>query len=201
MNITNATYFTFNVDNTMFLTGKTGSGKSVLQDKLIDGLVKAHTPETLQFVLLDMTTFDFIDLRDNHSEFIKNHIETQAKDGLDILDEMAELSEKRIKESVVTPLIFICIEECDMACLDQTRFDNALMKINRNAKQADMKLLFSTSRPAPDVISKQLMDSFDLIVAGELASEIDHKYLGVPVSKNLEKYSFTIVDNNNKSQE
>ncbi len=196
MNITNSTYFTFNVDNTMFLTGQTGSGKSVLQDKLIDGLVKGHTPETLQFVLLDMTSVDFDDLRENHKEFIQKYVAINSDQGLGVLEDMAKLSQTRIDKSVTKPLIFICIEECDMAFVDPPRFENALLKINANAKQANMKLIFSTSRPAPDVISKKLMSSFDLIVAGQLASDADHEYLGVPKTNNVEPYSFTIIDNN-----
>lgn len=196
MNITNASYFTFNVDNTMFLTGQTGSGKSVLQDKLIDGLVTGHTPESLQFVVLDMTAVDFADLREKHKEFVQKYVAIDSEEGLRVLEEMAELSKVRIHESITKPLIVICIEECDMAFTEPPRFENALMKINANAKQANMKLIFSTSRPSPDVISKQLLGSFDLIVAGQLASDADHEYLGAPKSQNMEPYSFTIIDNN-----
>ncbi len=100
-----------------------------------------------------------------------------------------------LKNSVTKPLIFICIEECDMAFIEAPRFENALIEINANAKQANMKLIFSTSRPSPSVISKKLMNSFDLIVAGRLASDADYEYLGVPKQQNLEPYSFTIVEN------
>lgn len=180
----------------MFLTGQTGSGKSVLQDKLIDGLVKGHTPETLQFVLLDMTSVDFEDLREKHNEFVQKYVAINSEEGLNVLEEMAELSQARKDDSDTKPLIFICIEECDMAFIEPPRFENALMKINANAKHANMKLIFSTSRPAPDVISKQLMNSFDLIVAGHLASDADQEYLGIPKTHNAEPYSFTIIDNN-----
>ncbi len=196
MNITNAAYFTFNVDNTMFLTGQTGSGKSVLQDKLIDSLVKAKRPSDLQFVLLDMTAVDFTDLREKHSNYILKYTAVNPDEGLDTLDEMAELSNERASGSISNPLIFICIEECDMAVTDQDRFDNAVMQINRNAHKANMKLIYSTSRPGADAVSKQLLDSFDLIVAGQLASDKDYDYLGVPKASNNEPYSFTIVDNN-----
>lgn len=180
----------------MFLTGQTGSGKSVLQDKLIDRLVKGHNPESLQFVLLDMTSVDFDELRENHKEFILEYVSVDSDRGLEVLEEMAKLSQARIDDSVTKPLIFICIEECDMAFIEPPRFERALLKINANAKQANMKLIFSTSRPAPDVISKQLLDSFDLVVAGQLASDADHEYLGIPKTQNAEPYSFTIKDNN-----
>jgi DNA segregation ATPase FtsK/SpoIIIE-like protein len=196
MNITNSDFFTFNVHNTMFLTGETGSGKSVLQDKLIVKMVAAHSPDTLQFVLLDMTAVDFSFLKDEHPEYIQRNIEIKSDDGLDMLDELAELSEKRVSEAITKPLIFLCIEECDMAASDQKRFDAALMKINHNAKQANLKVIYSTSRPSADVISKQLLNSFDLIVAGKLASKADNKYLGVPsVIYDFPPYGFAVIEN------
>ncbi|MCA9344500.1 hypothetical protein KC946_01565, partial [Candidatus Saccharibacteria bacterium] len=106
MNITNADYFTFNVDNTMFLTGQTGSGKSVLQDKLIEDLLKAHTPESLQFVILDMTAVDFPQFREKNKQYVKKLVEIDSKEGLNVLEEMADLSEQRIKDSITKPLIF-----------------------------------------------------------------------------------------------
>jgi DNA segregation ATPase FtsK/SpoIIIE-like protein len=196
MNITNSDFFTFNVHNTMFLAGETGSGKSVLQDKLIEKMVAAHSPDTLQFVLLDMTAVDFSFLKDEHPEYIQKSIEIKSDDGLEMLEELAVLSEKRVKEAITKPLIFLCIEECDMAASDQTRFDAALMNINHNAKQANMKVIYSTSRPSADVVSKQLLNSFDLIVAGKLASKADNKYLGVPsVIYDFPPYGFVVIEN------
>ena len=196
MQIANADTFTFGSKNTMFLTGQTGSGKSILQDKLIDNLVSSNTPKTLQFVLLDMTGHDFQDLRENHNEFIRKYIAFISEEGLDVIEEMVILSGQRIDSSINEPQIFICIEECDIACLDQKRFDNAVIKINQNAKKANMKLIYSTSSPRTDVISKQLMSSFDLIVAGQLMNKSDYAYLGVPIIKDTEQYSFTVVDDN-----
>jgi DNA segregation ATPase FtsK/SpoIIIE-like protein len=194
MNITNADYFTFNVDNSMFLVGQTNTGKSYLQAKLIGGLVKAHTPETLQFVLLDMTGYDYWDLREKHKDFIQTDISFKSEDALQALEELAKLSDTRKGKSITKPQIFVCIEECDMAVLDQSRFDNAVSKINTNARQANMKLVFSTSRPSTDVISKSLLRSFDLIAAGHLASKRDYKYLGVPMARHQEPYTFIIVE-------
>lgn len=180
----------------MFLTGQTGSGKSVLQDKLIERTVAAHTPDALQFVLLDMTAVDFSFLKDEHPEYIQRSIEAQADDGLDELDELAELSEKRVSEGITKPLLFLCIEECDMAAINQARFDAALIKINKNAKKANMKVIYSTSRPSADVVSKQLLNSFELIVAGKLASKADSKYLGTPsVIYDFPPYGFMVLEN------
>lgn len=194
MNITNKDYFTFNVDNSMLLTGQTGTGKSVLQDKHIADMVKGNTPESLQFVLFDMTHVDFGDLRENHKEYVMKYVTGMDADKpFELLDEMADLSDQRANESVTKPLIFILIEECDMAATDQNRFDKAVITINKNAKKANMKLIYSTSRPAPDVVSKALIASFDLILTGQLASEADANHLGVSYRTKSEPYSFLVT--------
>ena len=194
MNITNADYFTFNVDNTMFLTGQTGSGKSVLQDRLFERMVAGHTSDSLQFVLMDMTQCDFEGLQNNHSEFIQKYI-TGSSEALDALDEIGTLSDERIKSGLTKPMIFVSIEECDMAAIDPARFQAAITKINTNAKEANIKLIFSTSRPSPDIIPKDLLKTFDLTVSGVLASQADHDYLGVPVNSDQKNYEFIIVEN------
>jgi hypothetical protein len=56
-----------------------------------------------------------------------------------------------------------------------------------------MKLIYSTSRPAPDVVSKELIASFDLIMTGQLASEADAKHLGVSFRTKSEPYSFLVT--------
>lgn len=117
-----------------------------------------------------------------------------SEKGLDVLDELAELAVKRAENNAEDPLLLIYIEECDMAMLDQQRFDTALITINTHAIEANIKLLFSTSRPSPDVISKKLLESFDLILAGELASEADATYLGVPQIPS-ERFGFSIRSN------
>lgn len=198
MNTTTAEYFTFNVDNSMLLVGQTGSGKSVLEDKLLTRIIAAHNPQTLQFVLIDMIGVDFEDLRQNHQDLIQTDIKFESDKGLDKLDELAQLSDERIKNDDNQPQIFICIEECDLAVADQARFDKAVMTINKNAKAANLKLIYSTSRIGEQTISKQLMGSFDLILVGLLASEETEEFIGVPHLKYRENYTFFVIDNNNQ---
>ena len=82
-----------------------------------------------------------------------------------------------------------------MAAIDPVRFQAAITKINTNAKEANIKLIFSTSRPSPDIIPKNLLKTFDLTVSGVLASQADHDHLGVPVNNDQKNYEFIIVEN------
>lgn len=189
MNITNADYFTFNVDNSIFIAGQTGSGKSFLVHKLIDRLQQALSPDEVRFVFFDLKQIEF---NDTNTDYLYCEVIKDPEIGLQKLDDLAQLSEERLNSKETKPQIFIYIEECDMAAVDQKRFDKAVAKINRNAKEANMKLVYSTSRPALDVVSKGLIASFDLIMAGQLASGVDAKHLGVPYSEKLEPYSFLV---------
>lgn len=192
MNITNADYFTFNVDNSILLVGTTGTGKSHLQDRLIQDLTEARTPETLQFVLLDMTVADFGYLRNEHPEFIHT-LENNPEKGLDILEDMARIAVERSETENAQPMLFICIEECDMAALDQERFDQSIVTINEHAGAANMKLIYSTSSPRESVVSKELQNSFDLTLAGKLASTYDYERLDVPQPELHNYHDFVVV--------
>jgi DNA segregation ATPase FtsK/SpoIIIE-like protein len=193
MNTTNAKCFTFNVDNSLFITGQTGSGKSYLVHTLIDRLQSAQTPEELQFVLFDLKQVEFTET-DPH--FLLDDVILDPEIGLSKLEDLARLSIERLKTQTTKPQIFIYIEECDMAALDQKRFDNAVIKINKNAKKANIKLIYSTSRPAVSMISIRLLQSFDLLLTGQLASSDDAKYLGVPYIKKMDQYSFLVSQYN-----
>ena len=190
MNITNRDYFTFNVDNSALIIGQTGTGKSEMVHKLIDMYQSAQSPDEVKFVLFDLKQVEF---NDTNKDYLYFDVIYDADIGLGRLDELAELSIKRKDNNITKPLLFIYIEECDMAAVDQKRFDEAVIVINTNAKKAGMKLVYSTSRPAPDVVSKELIASFDLIMTSQLASEADAKHLGVPYRKNTKPYSFLVT--------
>ena len=192
MNTTNAEYFTFNVDNSMLLIGQTGTGKSVLVDKYIERLLKSHAPDKLKFILLDMTGVDFDRLREKHQEYIQEDIKFDSGKGLDVLEVTAHLAEERANSNDKEPLLVLLIEECDMAAIDQEHFDSLLIRINKVASSANMKIIYSTSRPAQDVVSRKLIESFDLILAGTLA-EPDYKILGIQKPEEHPAYDFVVT--------
>lgn len=194
MNTTNAEYFTFNVHNSMLLIGQTGTGKSILVDKLLERLVAAHKPQDLRFVLLDMTGVDFWDLRVKHPHYIDSDIKFASEPALAMLEHLANMSEIRVTSTGNFPALYVLIEECDMAALDQKRFEKAVITINKNAKAARMKLIFSTSRPSSDIVSGELAGSFDLILAGHLV-RVDRDRLELPVPKDLGQFDFTVTEN------
>jgi hypothetical protein len=198
MNRTNKDYFTFNVHNTAIMVGQTGSGKSELVKAYMRRLERAYTPDEMRYVLFDLKQVEF-DTDWEHGakeEYLYTPIRYGVDEDMAYLEELAILAETRAAEEKPTPLIFIAIEECDMAVAYKGRFKRAVMAINKNAKAANMKLIYYTSSPQPNFTEPDFRDSFDLILCGLLATEFDEKTMGIPGGSVAgEPYSFIVKEN------
>ncbi len=194
MNTTNADYFTFNAHNTMLLIGQSGSGKSYLAHKLIDRFTTAYSPNDLKLALFDMKQVEFVRPEDVKPEYLLFDVVIDPEAGLGNLEELVDSAKARITEGTKSPLVFIYIEECDMAALDHARFERALTTLNKLAKDANMKIVYSTSHSSPNIVSDKLAESFELILAGEL-QDIDRARLNITdETVGLEKYSFLVKE-------
>jgi len=195
MNVTNAEYFTFNAHNSLLLVGQTGSGKSYLVHQLVKRYESAYKPDEMKYAFFDLKCCEFNPSYEDGAkqEYLLFDVElgNAPNYGFDRLDELVALSMERVKNNINKPFIFIYIEECDMSCRDQNRFDNALITINQNAKKANMKLIYSTSSPRPDTVSEKLLHSFDLILSGN--REGYPQYLGVP-NVELNRFEFAVTE-------
>ena len=202
MNITNADYFTFNVHNSALLVGHTGTGKSEFVRRYIRRLERAFSPNQMQYVIYDLKQCEFspqfVDGSINDEgaklEYLYTDVRIGTPEDMDYLEELALLATSRAKEDTSVPLIFIYIEECDLAAQYSDRFHSAVTTINKNALAANMKLIFSTSRPSVDIVPPDFIASFDLVLSGTLATEVDEKTLGVPGATKLELHQFIVKE-------
>ena len=196
---TNADYFTFNVHNSMLLVGQTGSGKTELVRRYIRRLEQAFTPEQMQYVIYDLKQVEFTVGTDDgpDEKYLYTPVRTGKPEDMDYLEELTDLAQARADgNEAKDKLLFIYIEECDMAYAHPDRFTPAVMKINRYAQQANMKLVFSTSRPDPKFMTPDFRDSFDLILSGHLASEYDEETLGIHGTHGIMfPYEFIVKEN------
>lgn len=191
MNMTSAEYFTFNVDYSLLLIGQSGTGKSFLVNRLLQQYIDTHTAETLRLFIMDMKGVDFNQLQAGNINHIEKFVQFDAASGLDVLEEIYTLMVERIAQKTISPLLFIVIEECDMAALDQKRFDACVTKINRAAKLANTKIIYITSSPRESVVSSELIESFDLILFGELPGN-DYERLKLPKPSIHQPYEFGV---------
>lgn len=177
MNTVNADKFIFDKGNSIFLVGQTGSGKSYLVHKFIEKLKKTYSSDEIKFAIFDLKQAEF-DQDEIGKDYLLYDIQIGDEQSFEKLDQLVQLAEERAKNNIQSPLIFVYIEECDMACADQERFDNALVLINNYVSDASIKLIYSTSSPRQDTISRRLLDSFDQILAGELPDG-QYEYLNI----------------------
>lgn len=194
MNTTNADYFTFNAHNTMLLIGQSGSGKSYLVHKLVGRYIQSHTPDELKFAIFDMKQVEFVTSEDINSKYLLFDVVLDPTSGLDKLDELVQAAQKRVAENTFSPLIFVYIEENDMARVDPSRFEEALINLNHIAKDANIKVIYSTSSPSPESVSDKLAESFELILSGTITN-VDAERLEINKGvNNLEKFSFSVKE-------
>lgn len=193
MNTTNADYYTFNTGSSLLLLGKSGSGKSVLCETLFKRFVRAKKPDELRFVVLDMTCHDAEILRDEHPECIEELVEgTHIEKAFEALEKYAELSKTGRPNEKSELLIFI--EECDMARHDFNRYETTLKVLISNADSARMRLIYSTSVIAPQTVSQELLEAFDVVLVGHQYDSEARQYLGVPDTDDFPEYSFVVKE-------
>lgn len=196
MNKTNKDYITFNVHNSALLVGQTGTGKTELVRQYIRRLEAAFTPEQMKCVIYDHKVVEFRPKSEGGAkeEYLHTPVRTGKPEDMDYLEELAQLAKARYKLDKPEPLLFIYIEECDLAAQYPDRFHKAVMTINSRAKKANMKLIFSTSSPRPEIIPPDFRDSFDLILSGILASNVDEENLGMPGTALMSPHEFLVKE-------
>lgn len=181
----------------MLLIGQTGSGKTYMVRKLVERYMQGHKPDELKFAFFDLKQVEFADFTDEEEKqpYLLFDVQFGNEESFDKLDELKDMSVNRARNGIHKPQIFIYIEECDMACRDQDRFDEALVIINQNAKEANMKLIYSTSRAQEDTVSKRLLNSFDLILQGRADYKLP-EYLGL-TNVGQDSYGFVVNERQN----
>lgn len=164
MNIINLRFFDTDSTNSLLVVGGSGTGKSNLINAIIRlHYLKTYSPEQVKFLLLDFKQTEFHDFP---QDYLYSSIVVDTDTALDKLDEISKLVKAK-KNHKNRPLIFVCIYECDATVANQEKFDNAVSNINRNARTANIKLVYVTQSPRNDTVSQNLASSFDLIIHTE----------------------------------
>ncbi|MCX6733037.1 MAG: DNA translocase FtsK [Candidatus Roizmanbacteria bacterium] len=147
--------------HTIFLTGETGTGKSILHYHLYKQLAQHNKYTELGFVFMDMIRVEFGKWK---GPYLHVPVIFEPKEALECL---VAISENPPKDKV----IIIHIEECDMmAQTDTGMFEKAWKKIQESK---NIYIIFSTSRPSPDVFTSALKKHTDMVISYHVPSEAD----------------------------
>lgn len=148
------------------LFGSTGSGKSIFHNNLYRELSRLYTPEEIGFVFCDMIRVEFPHWK---SEYTLEYIDSPQK-AMEFMEAMSDSDEIRNKK-----YIFLHIEECDMAYVDQERTENAISNIL--SKTDNVFIIYSTSKLDQKYLAGWLKSFVQLRVVFEVATKEDSVFL------------------------
>jgi hypothetical protein len=98
------------------------------------------------------------------------------------------ISKTRLQDNITQPKIFVYIEECDMAFLDNELFTNYLLELLENSHKANMQIIYSTSRAGGLAMPDKLLHDFERILLG--ATNYKVPLLGITEPNIVEQYNF-----------
>lgn len=147
--------------HTIFLTGETGTGKSILHYHLYKQLAQHNKYTELGFVFMDMIRVEFGKWK---GPYLHTPVIFEPKEALDYL---VKISDNPPRDKT----IIIHIEECDMMMQTEPgKIEKAWKKIQESK---NIYIIFSTSRPSSDVFTPALKKHTDMVISYHVPSEDD----------------------------
>lgn len=147
--------------NFILLVGATGSGKTIFHNFLYKQLSEKYSPNELGFVFLDNTMSNFDGWQ---SDYIVKSVIGRPKEAITALAEIANQEFKKI--------LFIHIEECDMAYIDRAAVEASLVKLRA---MKNVYVVYSTSRIDIGLPSSQMSPDLGSYLADWIRRFIDLK--------------------------
>ncbi len=156
--------------NLILLVGESGTGKSVLGYHIYQQLFKQNSPKEITFVLIDNVHLEFTQWDQQSPYLLCQNITNQEK-AFEVLENIAH-EVKLINTG--TKHYFIHIEECDQFAKEPFRMKGILSSLIDSDANSNVHIVFSTSRPAPEIITDWLLELTDLKIIFQLASTYDY---------------------------
>jgi S-DNA-T family DNA segregation ATPase FtsK/SpoIIIE len=159
----------------LLVAGQAGSGKSVLLQAIVAGLLQYHSPEAIRFVLVDpkRVTFNGASFRSAISAHLEGPIRAEIEDTLPVLEQLIEVMEERYKlfeQAQVMDLEeyneqaqaserlnrrVLVIDEFQDLFVDKASskaFFDGVRRLGAKARAAGVHLILATQRPDKDTV-------------------------------------------------
>ena len=184
--------------STILVTGEKGTGKSSLIHEKIQEYADQLSVKEIKIFIFDCTA-DTIQLIEELPQEKCVYLDN-VDDCFDFLEVIADLAqEEAARNNANKKRCVAYIEGSDMPQQDQKAFDRIVATIADKANQANIQLIYSTYRPAPDTVSTQLLEKFDLVVAGKLSTRSKYNYVGLAMPESHTEYRFITKDTKKKA--
>ncbi|HET9960500.1 MAG TPA: FtsK/SpoIIIE domain-containing protein [Polyangiaceae bacterium] len=178
----------------LLVAGQSGSGKSVLLQAIVAGLLQYHAPESIRFVLVDpkRVTFNGPSFRSAVSAHLEGPIRAELEDTLPVIQQLVEVMEERYRlfESAQVMDIeeyneqasqaerlnrrVLVIDEFQDLFTDKAAaqtFFAGVKRLGAKARAAGVHLILATQRPDRDTVPPVIKSNLGGKIALQVASQ------------------------------
>ena len=193
----------------LFISGETGSGKSIFLNDIIISLLLKNSPKELQLILIDSKNVEFNIY--NELPHIFNRKITNINDSLIYLKEEIEKRRilfasnkvKKIEEynqnsQELLPHLVLIIDETELPdnCIGHKELISDILS---DGYKFGIHLILATSSYLKDNYDSKLLNEFDYVLSFDQASEEQAKYLKIKRANLLSVYGEVLVKHEDES--
>lgn len=176
----------------LLIAGQTGSGKSVAMNSIILGLMAAHTPETLEFVMIDPKVVE-LSMYAN-IPYLKMPIISDMNKAITALKAVVNememryhlIASKKVRNiasynKIATkklPYTVVVIDELsDLMMTNGKDVESLIVRIAQKARAVGIHLVVATQRPSVDVITGLMKSNIPARISFKVASNTDSRII------------------------
>lgn len=176
----------------LLIAGQTGSGKSVAMNSIILGLMAAHTPETLEFVMIDPKVVE-LSMYAN-IPYLKMPIISDMNKAITALKAVVNememryhlIASKKVRNiasynKIATkklPYTVVVIDELsDLMMTNGKDVESLIVRIAQKARAVGIHLVVATQRPSVNVITGLMKSNIPARISFKVASNTDSRII------------------------
>ncbi|WP_285602075.1 DNA translocase FtsK [Helicobacter sp. NHP22-001] len=172
----------------LLIAGSTGSGKSVAMHALILSLLYKHSPQDLQFIMIDPKRVEFSLYA--HLPHLKTSIITDPSEAQSTLDDLVREMEQRYdllsakraknidsynqKSPQKLPFIVVLIDElADLMLAGGKDIETPIIRLAQMGRASGLHLVIATQRPSVDILTGLIKANLPCKISFKVASKVD----------------------------
>ena len=181
----------------ILIAGATGSGKSVLLNSIICGLLYNVKPDKLRIIIIDPKMVELkiyngiphlmteVITNSKHAIIIFKYLVEEMKKRYELLDNIGardidkyneKIARSKFKEYESMPYIVLIIDEfADLMMVTTRQIEELIVQLAQKSRAVGIHLIIATQRPSVDVITGLIKANFPTRIAFQVASKVDSR--------------------------